>query len=51
MLVILTLGLIAMNQVISIMAKADLLLNACALCEQAGNTCTRRFDLLFNITK
>lgn len=50
MLIFFTLGLIAMNQMISIMAKADLLLNACELCEQAGNTCTRKFIIL-NITK
>jgi hypothetical protein len=51
MLVVFTLGLIALNYIIEIYTKADLLLNACQLCEQAGNKCNRVFDFWeLNIT-
>ena len=48
-LVVITLGLIALNYMIEIYAKADLLLNSCELCEKMGNRCTKQIDW-FNMT-
>jgi hypothetical protein len=46
MLIVFVLGLIALNYMIEIYAKADLLLNACELCEAQGNRCSRNINLL-----
>jgi hypothetical protein len=44
MLVVFTLGLIALNYMIEIYAKADLLMNSCELCEKLGNKCYERIN-------
>jgi len=46
--IFMVLGLIALNQLISIYAKADLLLNSCELCEKMGNTCSHVFKINFS---
>jgi hypothetical protein len=50
--IVITVGLIALNYIIEIYAKADLLLNACELCEKQGYKCTRYIPIeqILNIT-
>ncbi len=49
-LVVITIGAIAINQLIGVMFKMQLLQGACKLCESYGNTCTRNFVGSFNLS-
>lgn len=47
--VFLIIGIIVLNQLMGIYAKAELLLTPCQLCIEQGYTCTQRINF-FNIT-